>query len=67
MRGLQQRINANSVHLPEFWIAIAETIASVGSPSQFLLPIPELMAKVIDDAKLGRQHEGAPDHADYSR
>ena len=59
-------MKANGVHC-QVWIAITETIASRGSPSQFLLPSPALMAKKVDDAEFRRQHECAPDHADDGR
>lgn len=37
-------MKAKGVHC-QVWIAITETMASVGSPSQFLLPRPALMAR----------------------
>ena len=37
-------MKANGVHC-QVWITITETIARKGSPSQFLLPSPALMAR----------------------
>ena len=37
-------MKANGVHC-QVWITITETIASVGSPSQFWLPRPALIAR----------------------
>ena len=59
-------MKAKGVHC-QVWITMTEISASRRIAEPVLAAEAGIDGEVVDDAEFGRQHEGAPDHADHRR